>query len=553
MRILVRHFFERFFDRESLSPQGDPHANLTQVLGFLATPGAFIVLLFQPFGFREWDLVGIRCFFVSFSMIVIGLIVVFEWDALFPDRLDYQILTPLPVGLWTLFLAKTLAFGLFLGLFLLDVNFFSVLMWPGIDGGINLVGTMAAHLVTVILSGLFAGLTMAAAQGVLVAVLPAAAFRRVSVWMQTVLVGILAMLLFLSPRLSFFLSDLAKRHSPWVYAFPAYWFTGLYEHLRPAVGNPVYLLHHPHDRDAARFLLHLGSVAKWALAGIAGLFVVTYLPGYRRHARKVLEAPQPNPSGPSRLKQAITRAIDRTILKRPVQIAVFHLINQTITRSMKHRMFLAAYAGCGGALGVLTFGSGPSGLLRLPLTLSFILISALRAAFNFPAELRANWWFQVSEGNHVWDCLAAMRKWIVVCALVPLFLLQAPMEFLAFAWPAAVFHLAFGTALAVLLMEALFLGFRKVPFTCAYFPGKINLVALSAIYVLGFTMYSNSMANLEAWLEGEPLAGAVFFAVAGLAYALLTRWRDRRLGAESVLDYEDDGDPTVRTLKLSEG
>jgi hypothetical protein len=551
MRILIRHFFQRFLDKESLSPQGEPEANLTQALGFLAAPGAFIVLLFQPLDFRGWDLVMIRCFFVSFSMIIIGFIVVFEWDALFPDRRDYQILTPLPVGLWTLFLAKALAFGLFLGLFLVDVNFFSVLMWPGIDGGRNLVGTIGAHLVTVILSGLFAGLMMAALQGVLVAVLPAAAFRRVSVWMQTMLMGILVMLLFLSPRLSFFLSDLARRHSPWVYAFPAYWFAGLYEHLRPAVGNPVHLLHHPHDRNAVAFLLHLGSVAEWALAGVAGLFVVTYLPGYRRHARKVLEAPQPNPSGPTRLKQAINRTIDRKLLKHPVQIGVFHFVSQTITRSMKHRLFLATYAGCGGALALLTFGSGRSGLLRLPLTLSFILISALRAAFNFPSELGANWSFQVSGSNHVRECLAAMRKWIVACAVVPLLLLQAPMEFLAFAWLAAVFHLAFGTALAVLLMEGLFLGFRKVPFTCAYFPGKINLVALSVIYVLGFTMYSNTMADLEAWLEGEPLAVAAFFAAAGLAYALLARWRNRQLGTESILDYEDDGDPAVRTLELS--
>ncbi len=189
MRILIRHFFERFFDKESLSPQGEPEASFTQTLGFLAVPGAFIVLLFQPLSFRAWDLVMIRCFFVSFSMIIMGFIVVFEWDALFPDRRDYQILTPLPVGLWSLFLAKAMAMGLFLGVFLVDINFFSALMWPGIDGGKDLLGAMGAHLATVILSGLFAALAMAAIQGVLVALLPATAFRRVSVWMQTFLNG----------------------------------------------------------------------------------------------------------------------------------------------------------------------------------------------------------------------------------------------------------------------------------------------------------------------------------------------------------------------------
>ena len=100
-------------------------------------------------------------------------------------------------------------------------------------------------------------------------------------------------------------------------------------------------------------------------------------------------------------------------------------------------------------------------------------------------------------------------------------------------------------------METMFLEFRKVPFTCAYLPGKINLVALSVIYVLGFTIYSNTMSSLEGWLEGEPQAVAAFFAAAGMVYALLTRWRNRQLDAESGLDFEDAGDPAVRTLELS--
>jgi hypothetical protein len=551
MRVLIKHFFERFVDKESLSPQGEAEANVSQILGFLAVPGAFVVLLFQFFSFRGWDLVTVRCFFVSFSMIVIGFIVVFEWDALFPDRRDYQILTPLPIGQLTLFLAKATALGLFLGVFLVDVNFFSALMWPGIDGGTDLLAAMGIHLSVVMLSGLFAALAMAAVQGVLITVLPATAFRLVSTWMQTLLMGALVMLLFLSPGLASLFTGLVKRQSPWVYAFPGYWFAGLYERFRPAVGNPTHLIYSPGDRSAVLFLLRLGKLAAWALAGVAGLFVLTYLPDYRRQARKILEAPQPNPSGPSRLKRAITRVIDRRILRQPVQIAVFHFINQTITRSMKHRLFLATYAGCGGALAVLTFGSGRDGLLRLPLTLSFILVSALRASFNFPSELGANWAFQVSESNQVRDYLAATRKWIVVCAIAPLFLLDAPVEFVSFTPTMVLFHLAFGVTLSILLMELMFHGFRKVPFTCAYLPGKINLVALTVIYVFGFTMYSNTMASLEGWLEGKPLAAAAFFTAGWLGYAFLTRWRDSRLTAIVALDYEDEGDPVVRTLDLS--
>lgn len=551
MRDLIRHFFDRFFDKESLSPQGEPEANLTQTMGFLAVPGAFIVLLLQPLSFHDWELVGIRCVFVSFSMAIMGFIVVFEWDALFPDRRDYQILTPLPINLLTLFLTKAIAFGLFLGLFLVDVNFFSTLLWGGIDNGKGMFAIMGAHLATVMASGFFAALSMAAVQGVLVTVLPATAFRRVSVWMQTGLMGILVMLLFLGPMLAVMLRGLVENRSPWVYAFPGYWFAGFYEHLRPAVARQAYLARHPADRAAVAFLLQLGTVAVWALAAAVALFVATYLPGYRRHARKVLEAPQPSPSGPGRLQCAAGAWIDGRILRQPVQIAVFHFINQTITRSLKHRLFLATYAGCGGALAILAFASRRNGFLVLPLTLSFILISALRAAFNFPSELGANWSFQVTESRHLRDCLSAMRKWIVVCAIGPLIALQAILEFARFRWPAAIFHLAFGLALAILLMEIMFLGFRKVPFTCSYFPGKVNLVFLAVIYVLGFTLYSGTMAGLESWLEGRPVSAAAFFAIVGAVGTLLARWRDRQLNAESVLEYQDPGEPVVRTLEIS--
>jgi hypothetical protein len=537
MRDLIRHFFERFFEKEALSPEGDPSANIVQTLGFLAVPGAFVAILLQPLSFRQWDLVGIRCLFISFSMIVMGFLVVFEWEALFPDRRDYQILTPLPIGLFRLFLTKGMAFALFLGLFLLDINFFSTLLWAGVDSGKGVLSIIAAHLVIVVLSGLFAALSMAALQGVLIAALPATAFRRVSVWVQTALMGLLVLLLFVSPLLAMALRGLIRRHSIAVYAYPPFWFAGLYDRLRPAVKSPA--------------LVELGNWALWGLAAAAGLFILTYLPGYRSHARKVLEAPQPSPRGPGRLRSTAAAWIDAHILRRPAQIAVFHFINQTITRSMKHRLFLAAYAGCGSALAILTLLSGRDGLLRLPLTLSFILISALRAAFNFPSELGANWAFQMSECHTIGDCLTGMRKWIVICAIAPLLVLQVAMEFACFPWGAAIFHLAFDTALAALLMECMFVGFRKVPFACSYFPGKVNLVFLAVIYVLGFTIYSGTMASLEAWLATHSLVAVFFFVLAAAMCVSLERWRCRQLNAESILEYQDPGDPVVRTLELS--
>ena len=102
------------------------------------------------------------------------------------------------------------------------------------------------------------------------------------------------------------------------------------------------------------------------------------------------------------------------------------------------------------------------------------------------------------------------------------------MEFLCFPPGVALFHLAYGFTLSLLLTELMFLGFRKIPFTCAHFPGKVNLSFLAVIYVFGFTTYSRTMASFEQWLTGSPLYAGLFFAAAFAALAALAWDRNRR-------------------------
>lgn len=534
---LVRHFFDRFFDTESLSPQGEPEASVIQTLGILAAPGAFFVLLFRPLTLTGWDLVAVRYMFVSFSMTVMGILMVFEWDALFPDKRDYQVLTPQPVRLSTLFLSKVAALGIFLGMFLLDVNFFSVLLWPGVDGGKDFFGILWAHVTAVVVSGLFAALAAAALHGLLMTCLRGWLYRRVSVAVQTLLMTLLVMNLFLTPLLAFRMQWVATHHTAWLYWFPGFWFSGFYEHLRPATRNLP--------------LRELGVFATRAVWSVLAIFLLTFLPGYRGHARRGIETTPPAASGPGRLRTGFDHLLRRTLLRHPVEYAVFRFISQTITRSLKHRLFLATYGGFGAAYEVMTYGSGAAGLLILPPTLSFILVSGLRAAFNFPAELSANWAFQLSETANVAPYLAATRKWVLVCAILPLFLLMAPLEFARFGPAAALFHLAFGITTSVLLMEVMFFGFRKVPFTCAHLPGKVNLVFLGVLYIFGFSLYSSTLRNLESRLAQHPAAALGFFALAAAVYFTVSRSGTRMLGPKPVLDYEDPAEPVVRTLGLS--
>src|SRR6185312_17451151 len=290
-------------------------------------------------------------------------------------------------------------------------------------------------------------------------------------------------------------------------------------------------------------------------------------PLYVRHTRKLIETPPASPSGPGKLHLALNAAIDRRLLKNPVQAAVFHYIGQTITRSMKHRLFLAVYAGFGAALVVISIAPylpvGPgsfvilvsqsparAALMGVPLTLSFVLVSGLRAAFNFPAELTANWAFRMTDTNHTRECLIAMRKWTVVCGVIPLFLLLVPFDLAFFSWDVALFPFFYGVTLSAVLVEVMFVDFTKIPFTCGYFPSRNNLVWLIAMYVGGLILYSSRMADLEIWLLDRPPYAAAFFSAAGMIWLLSWTWR-ARAGSPVNLDYLGDDDPVIRTLELS--
>lgn len=547
--VLVRLFFSRFFDKESVSPQSSEGANIAQILGILAAPGAIVPCFLFWLSKMGWSLVYLRCLFLGFSTSIIGFIVVFEWDAIFPDSRDYQVLFSLPVPVWKLFLAKTTAFLLFVGMFLIAINGVVTLFWPVLFGDGNYLAVMATHLLIMTAAGLFTALAAASIQGLLLAVLPTRIFRPVVTCVQAILMAAMVMLLMLSSIIADQIRMAVGEYSGVARWVPVYWFSGLYERMRPAVQSQV--------------LVDLGGTALAALGSAAALFAFTHIPIYLKQARKLLDPPPFRRSGPGTFHVALNAALDRSLLRNSIQEAVFHYIGRTIVRSKKHRVLLAVIAGFGAAFVIISLvpfvvvdhasfaltinqGSARAALMGVPLTLSFVLVSGLRAAFHFPAELTANWSFQMTGANQTGQCLIAMQKWILVCGVIPLFLLLTPFVLVFFSWPVALFQLVFGVMLSVLLMEVLFLDFTSIPFTCGHFPGRNNLVWLMSAYVIGLFYYPSVMAGLEIRLTENPLKAAATVVIGCL---ILWRWQKRAKPEES-LDYLGDDDPAVRTLGL---
>jgi hypothetical protein len=560
-RLLAGHFFGRFFDNEIVSQDTDIRTNVVQALGILASPGMFIAFYMLPqmvqydrLFSRNWMLVSDYYFFVLYSMVVMGFVMVLEWDSFFPDRKDYLVLTPLPLGSVSIFLAKVTALLLFLGLFIVDTNVLSTVLAPLISGGNRTPVTtmwrlMGVHAVAVGSAGLFVALSFAALQGLFINILTGRAFRRISPWLQMASMGLMITMLFLTPLACGSVRMLFEGHSPLLRWFPPFWFLALYVDMLP--GQPGGAMFH-----------ELAPLATRGLGYAAAAFGVTYLLGYRRHAQRVMESLETSPEGPGRLRAWFTRLVNERLVPHPLERATFHFISNTILRSARHRLFLAMYGGIAFALTLQTLvriegrGGMPmllfvsAGMLSIPLTLSFLAVTGLRAAFNLPVELRANWVFQVCENEERVRHIRAARKWIVVMGLVPLFALLAPFEIWLRGWRMAAIHLSFAFVLSLVLLNLLLVWFRKIPFTCAYFPGKTSMAVMAFLYVMGFIGYAWTMAGLEAkWLQSPPQL--ILFYVAAVAALWGLEWlEERELGIDDMLIYEDEPDPIVRELEL---
>ncbi len=179
-KVLIRHFFGRFFDKESISAEGDEHANVVQIVAMLALPGAIVSLftlvdhpLVRSELTRLWLRSGDRYVFVVYSMVVMGFVMTFKWDSIFPDRRDYLILTPLPISLREFFAAKVVSLSTFLLLFVVAINFFACIIVPYVyllrDNKLEVIWPgFAAHAAATIGGSVFMAMFFAALQGVLI-------------------------------------------------------------------------------------------------------------------------------------------------------------------------------------------------------------------------------------------------------------------------------------------------------------------------------------------------------------------------------------------------
>jgi hypothetical protein len=117
----------------------------------------------------------------------------------------------------------------------------------------------------------------------------------------------------------------------------------------------------------------------------------------------------------------------------------------------------------------------------------------------------------------------------------------------------AIFHSLYSAAIFFMLLEVLFVTYRKIPFAGAYDPGKPNLKLHWMLYLVGFIQYLVSFTSIALMLLLNPKYYILFFAAAMGFIALLVSKRYEMYRDEDFrFQYDEEGpEPLMMTLNIS--
>lgn len=562
---LVRLFLDRTFHGGDGSGAGEIDVSLGLVLSLLAMPGAlYSMLLFEKYstlllwmrGQRNFDpvaaLVPDEYFFILLSMVVTGAVAVWRWDALFPDRRDYMNLVPLPLSTRVIFLANLTAVLGLAAVLAIDVNAASALLFPLAASSGQETFRYAAqlagmHVLVVVLASVFSFFAVLATAGVLMVALPNIVFRRISIYLRGLIIVLLVGLLSTSFAIPSMIIQLPN--TP-VRFLPSLWFLGLAQLIHGS-GTPA--------------LSTLGWLALKALGFVIVIALAAYALSYRRYFARIPEMVDVSPEhGEGRLAPWVYPLFDRWLLNTPLQRAGYRFVLNTLFRSERHSLVLAAFAGLALVLasqalfsafgeGAVKAGGLPSAeILSIPLIFSYCAIVGLRLAYDVPSDLPANWIFKLSAAKGTHECIPLARKTMLALVLPWAVGLAVLVYDYLWGWAVAGFHALVIVLFSVALSQLLLVGYRKVPFTCSYPPFKDSAIVMVLAYFLGFFVFVVFVSNLEHQALLNPLYMIPLFLIVPVAWFVAAGLDDRIADIDKQLIFEEQPPTGFELLDLEQ-
>ncbi len=540
-RVLYRQFLLRVIDLESLSIQADIPRFLGQFAGILImfsllqTVGFLMSIAANPRNpiILMWT---IEQRMISTMMLIAGLIAVASWDNIFPDRRDAMILGPLPVRPRTVLAAKVAACAAVLGLGILTLNGATGLSVPLVIGGTaHFLRASVAYWFAMIAASVFVYGSLLTIQGFL-ALLPRRLFLRLSAFLQIAAFGTLVSAYFLEPTLNTPAAlALAKNHRvlEWL---PDYWFFAFFNQLASSLPSAFSWL-------AARAWIGLAA----ATFGAAVALLLCYL----HTMRKTVEEPDLVPA-PGGFHWACN-------FGNGLRAAIVLFGVRSLMRSRQHRLAFAFYLSLVLAIALSWLRDNLSSAAPRPLDpgvliASFMMMTlavfGLRNVFALPISLTANWVWRTTQLCPPEKYLAATRSSLLLFAVLPVEFVSAALSVDFGPWSHVAAYLAILPLFGWIFVELGLIGFHKIPFTCSYLPGKVNIQLLFWAFVLVLSIFAVSTAEFELRTLNHPIQYLLI--VVSLVAVALGLWRfNARRAKSAVLYFEELPPEVITTLGLT--
>ena len=542
MRELTLHFFRRFFENDVVQSGDDMLTTAARAVSVVAAPGLMFAFWLQnqyPQRTR-WGRIEDEYFFVMFSFVTMAGVAIFEWEMLFPDTLDFLVLTPLPLRRWHMPAAKAIALAMFLGLFLGAANFFGLLMLPAVTKA-DIGRQIAAHAVATLSAGIFGALMVMLPGGLLVCSVPARLFRGISLVFRVLAVTVLGLVMIHYARFGDSMPGLLADGGQRMRWVPTFWFLGLYEAIQHGGGAPEFARAMTHRADTALALLTLGLMVVYPLA-------------WNRMRRMGIEE-QVNRGA----KQGgLARVAVHAIVRCPEERAVFHFIGKGMARNSRYHVYMAIYFGAGLALAiscavhVRTVGSVPEpslssfGLHAVMPLLVFWVIAGLKMAFGFPLQLHARWIFR-STGASLSRCVAATSKWALACGFAVVILVTAALGLMGTSGRGLVVQAVCGVCVCAILVDGFFFAQTGVPFSQLRRPGRTSLPLVLTLYLGILPPFIFGMILLELRVEKNLFLLMAVIALVPVVHEVLRKLRERAVFIE---EERENADGEIQLLGL---
>jgi hypothetical protein len=205
---------------------------------------------------------------------------------------------------------------------------------------------------------------------------------------------------------------------------------------------------------------------------------------------------------------SIARSMALLWVRGPAVRSMFVFAIASLLRSRRHTIQLATYFGMAIAVGVLklippivrenvVLDAPRAYTLAPPLVLMFFAVFGLRAAFQIPTDLDANWVFRLAQPT-VREAVRTSRWLILTLAVVPITMIWLLVTLALWSTQTAVAAACLLLVTGMVLTEIALSNWTKIPFASAHEPATETLKSRAAWYLTALLMYQFILSELQA-------------------------------------------------------